>query len=409
MRAVIINVGSELTTGDTLNINSQIISKELFDLGIDVVAHISVEDNKDLLKEFICDSRKKAEMIFFTGGLGPTDDDFTKEVIADVNNKKLIYSEKVMSDIEEFFKKRGTSPSENNKKQAYKIEDSIRLRNEVGTAPGYFLENENVKYILLPGPPNEMLNMFKNSVIPLIKSGDTIYKKMIKTVGIGESVIEQGIKDLIREENGVYVATYPKLGEVKIKLISRNKDRLEEISDKIIDRYGEYIYTIGYSSLEEMIYRNLNENKMKVSFCESCTGGLIASTLVSVEGASSVFDKSFVTYSNEAKTDELGVKEETLYKYGAVSEQVAREMSEGLYLKGNIDIAVSVTGIAGPEGTEDKPVGLVYSGITTSKGTEIIKYNFTGKRKDIQERTCKEAFNMIRKHLKSIGKYSINL
>lgn len=407
MIAAIINVGTELTSGDTLNVNSQTISRQLFDLGIDVKMHISVEDNRELLKTLIKETAKKADIIFFTGGLGPTDDDFTKEVVAEVNGKKLICNEKIMDDIEEFFRKRGRVPCENNRKQAYEIEDSITLRNELGTAPGYFLENDGVKYILLPGPPGEMIYMFKNKVLPLIKSDEVIYRKMIKTVGIGESAIEQGIKDLIHEDNDVYLATYSKLGEVRMKLISRNKEKLDEVYEKVFERYSEYIYTVGYDSLEMSIYRNLKESGLTVSFCESCTGGLIASTLVAIEGASDVFDRSIVTYSNRAKVEEVGVSQESLDKYGAVSEQVAAEMAEGLFSRGDIDIAVSVTGIAGPEGTEKKPVGLVYIGLKTKDGTEVRKCNFVGRRRTIQERTSKEAFNMIRQYLESKGLYKI--
>ncbi|MDO5708045.1 MAG: competence/damage-inducible protein A [Andreesenia angusta] len=409
MLAAIINVGTELTSGDTLNINSQTLSRRLFDLGIEVKFHISVEDNKDLLKELIEDSKKKVDIIIFTGGLGPTDDDFTKEIVAEVNHKDLIYDQKIMDSIERFFANRGTKPSPNNKKQAYIIEDSIVLKNDLGTAPGYFLENDGIKYILLPGPPGEMLNLFKKEVVPLIDSEEKIYKKMIKTIGIGESLLEEGIKDLIREENGVYIATYSKLGEVRVKLISKEEDKLNNIYEKIYQRYSEYIYTLSYDNIEESIYKNLKQNKMKIAFCESCTGGLIASTLVALEGASEVFDRSIVTYSNRAKVEELNVSEDSLKKYGAVSEEVAREMAEGLYNRGSIDIAISVTGIAGPDGTEEKPVGLVYIGLKTKDGVIIKKNNFVGRRKTIQERTAKEAFNMVRKYLSEKNIYSIEL
>ncbi len=409
MKAAIINVGTELTSGDTLNINSQTISRHLFDLGIDVKMHISVEDNRELLKEIIIETAEKVDIILFTGGLGPTDDDFTKEIVAEVNGKDLVFNQKIMDDIIEFFKSRGTVPCDNNKKQAYEIEDSTRLRNELGTAPGYLLENKGVKYVLLPGPPGEMIHMLKNKVLPLIETDEIIYRKMIKTVGIGESAIEQGVKDLIHEDNEVYLATYSKLGEVRMKLISRNKEKLDEVYDKVFERYSEYIYTIGYDSLEMSIYKNLKANGLKVAFCESCTGGLIASTLVAIEGASDVFDRGIVTYSNRAKVEEVGVSEESLKKYGAVSEQVASEMAEGLYARGDIDIAVSVTGIAGPDGTEEKPVGLVYIGIKTEDGTEVRKCNFVGRRRTIQERTSKEAFNMIRQYLDSKGIYKLEI
>lgn len=409
MKAEIINVGTELTSGDTLNINSQYLSRRLLELGIDVRVHVSVEDNRDLLKELIGQARNRADIIVFTGGLGPTDDDFTKEVVAEVAERELVYNQKTMDDIEAFFAKRGLAPTENNRKQAYEIAGGVTLRNELGTAPGYYLEDGATTYILLPGPPGEMNYMFEHKVAGRLKSDENIYVKMIRTVGIGESQLEESVKDMIREDNEVYVATYAKLGEVRVKLTSRDETRLSEVYEEIEKRLGDYIYAIGYDSLEMAIFKNLRANGLRVGFCESCTGGLVASSLAAIPGASDVLDRSVVTYSNSAKVEEVGVSRESLEKYGAVSEQVAKEMAEGLFKKADIDIAVSVTGVAGPEETEEKPVGLVYLGITTKEGTLVEKHLFPGRRKTVQERSAKEALNMMRKHMINRGIYRAEL
>lgn len=405
MKAAIINVGTELTSGDTLNINSQTLSKELFDLGIEVKFHISVEDDKQVLKKISEESIEKVNILIFTGGLGPTDDDFTKEIVSEILGKKLVYDDKIMKSINKFFEERGIKPSENNRKQAYIIEDSYVLYNDWGTAPGYLIENANKKIVLLPGPPVEMKNMFLKKVVPHLKSDEIIYKKTIKTIGIGESSLEFGIKDLIRKDNNVNLATYSDLGEVRIKLTSKREESLEEVTNEIINRYKDYIYAFENISIQKAVFESLKKHNIKVSFAESCTGGLVASTLASMEGASEVFEKSYVTYSNTSKREELHVKEDTLNRFGAVSENVAKEMAEGLFLKEDIDIALSITGIAGPEGTEEKPVGLVFIGLKTEGSINVYKYNFVGKRKTIQERTMKEAFNIIRKYLVTKNKY----
>lgn len=405
MKAAIINVGTELTSGDTLNINSQTLSKELFDLGIEVKFHISVEDDKQVLKKISEESIEKVNILIFTGGLGPTDDDFTKEIVSEILGKKLVYDDKIMKSINKFFEERGIKPSENNRKQAYIIEDSYILYNDWGTAPGYLIENANKKIVLLPGPPVEMKNMFLKKVVPHLKSDEIIYKKTIKTIGIGESSLEFGIKDLIRKDNNVNLATYSNLGEVRIKLTSKREESLEEVTNEIINRYKDYIYAFENISIQKAVFESLKKHNIKVSFAESCTGGLVASTLASMEGASEVFEKSYVTYSNTSKREELHVKEDTLNRFGAVSENVAKEMAEGLFLKEDIDIALSITGIAGPEGTEEKPVGLVFIGLKTEGSINVYKYNFVGKRKTIQERTMKEAFNIIRKYLVTKNKY----
>lgn len=402
MKAEIVSVGTELTSGDSLNTNSKYIASLLFELGIDVSLHISVKDDVELLKSVARDSIGRSDVIIFTGGLGPTEDDFTKEVVADVVSRKLVLDEKVLREIEEYFQKRDIVMSENNVKQAYVVEDSIALRNRVGTAPGYMFKHSGKIVVLLPGPPSEMKSMFELEVMPILKmeNSSEIYTRVIKCIGIGESQLEQSIKHVIDESEDVYIATYAKVGEVKIKLISGKQKALERAFKKIVKLAEQNIFALSDISIEEAISDNLKSSKLKIGFCESCTGGLVTSKLTELDGASEILDRSVITYSNKSKMAEADVKYSTIEKHGAVSEEVALEMAEGLFRKSDIDIAVSITGIAGPGGgSEEKPVGLVYIAICTKSHKKAKRNIFAGDRKSIQRRAAKEAYNMIREYL----------
>lgn len=411
MKAEIVSVGTELTSGDSLNTNSKYIASLLFELGIDVSLHISVKDDRVLLKDVAESSIERSDVVIFTGGLGPTEDDFTKEVVAEVTGRRLVLDEKVLDEIESFFKKRDVFMSENNIKQSHVIEDSIILRNRVGTAPGYLFKCGTKIIILLPGPPSEMKSMFESEVMPILKmeNRSEIYTKVIKCIGVGESQVEQDIKPVIESSEDVYIATYAKVGEVKIKLTSRNRDSLERSFKEILAISEKNIFALSDIGIEESISENLKQNKLKIGFCESCTGGLVTSKLTEIDGASEILDRSVITYSNKSKMAEADVKYSTIESFGAVSEEVALEMAEGLFRKSDIDISVSITGIAGPSGgSEEKPVGLVYIAIC-SKDIKKAKRNlFIGGRKTIQERAAKEAYNMIREYMIEKGIYAVS-
>lgn len=406
MIAEIITIGLEVTTGSILNTNSKYISNKLLELGIDTYYHTSVDDNKERLEEVINNAIKRADLIITTGGLGPTDDDITKEVIAYHLGLSLIKNEDIENQIRNKFSKLNKSMPTNNIKQAIIPEGCHFLVNHMGTAPGIFLLKGNKKIILLPGPPREMEFMFDNEVVPLIKGNDIIVKKSINLIGIGESDLEMKIKDLIHGDEDIIIATYPKEVEVEIKIIGKGTNRqivgnkIDEIINVLNSRFSDYIYSYDNISIEEVVFNILKNRNLKIGFCESCTGGLIMSRFTRIPGVSSVFEKGIVTYSNEAKIQEVGVNPKTLEKFGAVSKETAIEMSKGLLKLPNIDVALSVTGIAGPDGgTSEKPVGTVYISISNKEKTIVEKFNMSGSREYIQNRTSTLGFNEIRKFL----------
>lgn len=406
MIAEIISVGTEIILGSTLNTNTYYITKKLSAIGIDVLYHTSVIDDSNLLKEVINTGMKRADLLIFTGGLGPTADDITKEVVCETLGLDLVLDNSMEYDIKNYFHKMNRPMTSNNIKQAYIPEGGSILRNEIGTAPGIYIEHKDKILILLPGPPKEMKLMFDKYTMPLIKQDNVIKIKTINTIGIGESALESMLEDIIVHHQNPSIATYAKDGKVDIKIVGKGRDEekvdelLQRAIEKIDEKISGYIYSYQDESIEEVVYRKLKDMNMKIAFCESCTGGLIVSRFTEVPGVSQVLDRGIVTYSNKAKIEELGVKQETLNKYGAVSEQVAIEMASGLLNKTGVDIALSTTGIAGPSvETNMKPVGLVYIGIATKDDVFVIESVFSGNRTSIQNRATLKAFDELRKIL----------
>lgn len=406
MRAEIISVGNELIFGDTLNTNAHYITRRLTEIGIEVLYHTSVKDDMEMLESVINIGLNRVDLLVFTGGLGPTYDDLTKEAVCKALGLKLIENEELKSTIENYFKINNRKMTSNNIKQALIPEGAKYLPNDIGTAPGIFIEHDKKILVLLPGPPKEMKIMFNKYVVPLIKQDYIIKEKTLKTIDIGESHVETLLKDIINDSKDVYIATYAKEGIVDIRVVAKgnNKDKVEEALNKamrkIETKISDYIYSHEDESIEEVVFKMLKERKMKIAFCESCTGGLITSKFTRIPGVSEVFDRAFVTYSNISKMEELNVSKETLEKFGAVSEETALEMAQGLLEKTKVDIALSVTGIAGPSGgSEKKPVGLVYIGICSNNSSKVIKSKFPGDRISIQNRTYLKAFNELRKFI----------
>ncbi|WP_312906941.1 competence/damage-inducible protein A [Tissierella praeacuta] len=406
MIAEIITIGSEITMGSTLNTHSKYISGKLLEIGIETYYHTSVDDNKARVKDIIKISLQRADLIITTGGLGPTDDDLTKEVITEALGLDLVKDIDMENNIKSIFDKLNKTMSNNNLKQALKPKGSQFLKNSIGTAPGILLSKDNRTIVMLPGPPKEMELMFNNEVLPLLHEDFNIINKSINIIGIGESQLEMQIKDLINKDPDIKIATFAKELEVEIKIVGKgkNKDIIENKVNNVIkileDRFNEYIYGFDNVPIEAIVLNLLKEKDYKVGFCESCTGGLISSRFSRIPGVSEVFDRSIVTYSNNAKIEELGVKSDTLEKYGAVSEETAIEMANGLLTRNNLNLALSITGIAGPDGgTDKKPVGLVYMCIA-NKGISIpIKCNFNGNRESIQNKASLRAFFELRKFL----------
>lgn len=407
MIAEIISVGTEVVLGSTLNTNTYHISQRLSEIGIDVLYHTSVIDNPDLLKDIINIGINRADLLIFTGGLGPTSDDITKEIVSETLGLNLKLDREMEINIRNYFNKMGRAMSSNNIKQAYIPEGGRFLKNEIGTAPGIYIKWNDKIIILLPGPPKEMKLMFDKYTIPLIKQDYIIKIKTINTIGIGESVLETMLLDIIKEEKDATIATYAKEGTVDIKIIVKGNDKgnvdrlINNIVRKIDEKIGEYIYSYDDKSIEELVYKKLKDKNMRIAFCESCTGGLIASRFTQVSGVSEVFDRGIISYSNQSKIDELGVNKDTLEKYGAVSREVAFEMAEGLLEKSKVDIALSTTGLAGPTGgTDKKPLGLVFIGIATKEDSYVVKAMFNGDRLAIQNRASIRAFDELRKAIK---------
>ncbi|ADL42816.1 competence/damage-inducible protein CinA [Caldicellulosiruptor obsidiansis OB47] len=408
MISEVISVGTELLLGQILNTNSQYLAQKLAELGIDLYFQTTVGDNMERLKIAIDTAVKRADILIFTGGLGPTSDDITKEAVADYFGLTLVLDEDVLRRIEKFFERRQVNMPEINKKQAYVPEGAKVLHNKNGTAPGLIIEKDGKIAILLPGPPFEMQPMFEEQVLPYLErfSKQKIYSRVLKFVGIGESSIEEALKDLILSQTDPTLALYAKPFEVELRITTKKeseeiaKSLLQSMEDRIRERLGEYIYGVDGQLLEEVVVSLLAEKRLKVSIAESCTGGLICNKITNVPGASEVFDRGFIVYSNEAKMKLLGVPEQVLKEYGAVSSQTAKYMAQGALSNSLAHIALSVTGIAGPGGgSETKPVGLVYIGIATKDNCESFEFRFSGDRLRIKDMTSKAALNILRKKI----------
>jgi nicotinamide-nucleotide amidase len=389
MQASIVSVGTELLFGQTINTNSAFLSERLNRMGIDVMYHFTVGDNPSRLEEILKEALLKTDLVITTGGLGPTQDDLTKEIVCQVMQDELVLNEPALLAIQQFFLKVNRPMTDNNLKQAYVPKSALVLQNEMGTAPGFALTRENKTIACLPGPPREMAAMFDSSLAPYIEkmTGSSIYYRMIRTYGIGESALETALMDLIDTQTDPTIATYAMEGECYLRVTSKRSSRQEAINSvdemvkRIITRIGSYVYSLDGQNLVDVVASKLVEDGLTLSCAESCTGGLFAATLTRVPGISAVFDRGYVTYSNQAKMDELGVNAQTLEKYGAVSKETAIEMAMGVFRGTKSNICVSVTGIAGPDGgTLEKPVGLVHIALvyTDKEGrqrvTEVEKY-----------------------------------
>lgn len=374
MKSAILSVGTELLFGQVTNTNTVFLSQRLNLMGIDVMYHSTVGDNPARAKQDLSRLLEEVDLVITTGGLGPTQDDLTKEMAAEVMGVDLVLDEEALKTLKSYFEKSGRVMTENNIKQVMLPEkDGFALPNNCGTAPGCVYEKNGKTVICLPGPPREMKQMFEESVVPYLQKrvDAVIFSRMIRTFGIGESQLEFALQPVIDGQTDPTVATYAKEGESSVRVTSKRRTEeearaaVDEMVGRIKEIVGEYIYSCDDEDLSGVVVKKLTEKGLTLSSAESCTGGLFASTVISNDGASAVFDRSLVTYSNRAKVEELGVKEVTLQTYGAVSAETAGEMAEGLSKVSGSDICVAVTGIAGPDGgTKEKPVGLVYIGLT---------------------------------------------
>ena len=400
--AEILCVGTELLLGDIINTNAAYLSRELACLGISQYRQSVIGDNSERLEQTIKDCLKNCDLLIMTGGLGPTYDDITKETAAKAIGRELYEDAEVLASIEQYFKKRGRTMTDSNRKQATVIEGSKVLKNTCGTAPGVFCEADGKVMILLPGPPSEMMPMWENEAKPLVAEycEKVLVSRNINIVGIGESAVAQKLGDMMQSATNPTIAPYCKTGEVRLRVTASAETRekalsmcLDTVDEIKKTEIGKYIY--GYdTTLEEAVVNTLRRKGMILSTAESCTGGLIAKTITDVPGASEVFFGGVNSYHNIIKNKVLGVSNRCLEKYGAVSHQVAVKMAEGVYSLMNSDISVAVTGIAGPGGgTEEKPVGLVHIAVCLNGKTTVKKYRFghTLSREKIRELTATNA------------------
>ena len=408
MKAELISIGTEILLGDIVNTNAQFLAKELAVLGIDVYHQSVIGDNEERILKAFKEAFDRCDIIITTGGLGPTQDDLTKELGAKYFNRKLILHEPSLEWIKKYLDISEEEVLEANKNQAYFPEDSIILPNEKGTAPGAIISENNKTLIILPGPPKEMEAMFSNHVTKYLSklTKDIIKSKTLRIFGIGESLMAKKLDDIIKNSKNPTVAPYAKEYEVTLRITAKEKseEKCDELIknkvDEIKSLIGEYIYGEDETSLENVVAELLCNKKLSISTAESCTGGMIAATLISYPGISEIFKEGVVTYSNESKVKRLGVKEETLSKFGAVSEETAREMVMGVAKSLNTDIAISSTGIAGPGGgTEDKPVGLVYIGIYIKGDIIVERLNLKGDREAVRKKATLNALNLLRKEI----------
>lgn len=409
MRGEIIAVGNEIVTGNTVNSNASYIAKQIQTLGIMPKYHSAVRDNREDLYEALHNSLKRADVIFVTGGLGPTEDDLTKEVICSYLGLELVIREEIYEEIKSFFKKLGRYMPEGNKKQAAFPPEAYILENKNGTAPGCILTKESQFIVLLPGPPKEMQPMLDHYVLPYFRQQmNACYHTLdIKLFGIGESEMAEKIAHLLGEFEKVNVAPYIGNYEVIVRVTAYGQDKeeavrtAEKIKNEVGYCLGEYIIGYNQDTLENIILELMKKHHCTFATAESCTGGLLASCLVNCSGVSEHFKEGFITYSNAAKTKHLGVSEETLKQYGAVSRQTAIEMAEGVKLRTQADIGLSATGIAGPGGgTDEKPVGLVYIGMALPDKTEVYELHLNGDRQAIREKTVKNILFQLYRSLK---------
>lgn len=416
MNAEIITIGSEILIGDILNTHAQFLSKQLNSIGIDVLWHSSVGDNSARLEQILKLATDRSDLIFLTGGLGPTQDDITKQVLSKTISKPLVEDATLKLQIKEKFKQKNIYMPKSNLKQAMIFEDSIIFENKNGTAPGMAIKFNSKTIILLPGPPKELVPMFKQEVIPFLEklTNCIIKSKNIYLYGITESQVDEKIAHILKNETNPSVGIYAKPEQIRLRITCKAQNEnqcdslIENMFKKIKLKLENFIYSTDEAGMENALVKAALENNKKIAVAESCTGGLIASKIVSVKNASKCFNFAAVCYSNEMKKKILKVNQVDLEKFGAVSSQVAQQMAKNAQLISGADIAISTTGIAdsGGENEQNKPIGLVFVGLSTNEQTIAFKINFPGdsfnQRKRIINSTSIFAMNLARKTILSL-------
>ena len=414
--AEILCTGEELLLGDIVNTNAAFLSAELTGLGVCVFHHSVVGDDPERLGDCVREGLLRSDIVIVSGGLGPTKDDLTKETVAKLFGREMELHVESLEAIKDYFAKTGRVMSKNNEKQAMMPKGAIVFPNHFGTAPALALENQDGQsVIMLPGPPSELIPLFFEQVAPYIRTKNSmaIVSKNIHFFGIGESALAEKLDGLLMDTTTLTAATYCKEGEVRIRITARAESEAEAlcICDKYAERImqteaGAFVYGVDVGTIENAVVKALHESGLTLSAAESCTGGLIAKRITDISGCSDVFFGGCVTYTNDAKQRLIGVSAETLEKYGAVSEQTAREMARGVRLATGSDIGISATGIAGPTGgTAQTPVGTVFLGISTAEGEEVRKLSLSPmrSREYIRQASATNAFDMVLKKIREVS------
>lgn len=415
MQAELISVGTELLLGQTLNTNVKFLSEQLAFLGINIYFHTTVGDNRERLRQALNIATGRADLIVLTGGLGPTEDDLTKETLAEFLQLPLEIVPAELEQLKTLFKKSGFKWTDNNAKQAAFIPSSCILKNEIGSASGMALKKGKHGYIILPGPPREMTRMFLHYAQPWLKEKfqnelqGVLYSRVLKFMGITESGLEVLLEDLLQQQKEITLALYAKMGEIQLRITTRAENE-EDFAQKIAavlmeikKRTTRYLFAEDKVTLTEAVAQLLLKNKLTLSTAESCTGGMLAEYLTTVSGSSEFYLGSIVSYANSVKAQLLGVPQSLLEKHGAVSREVGSAMAQRIRVLTGSDLGIGITGIAGPGGgTPEKPVGLVYIALATPDTTICNKYHFIGDREIIRRRSVFRAYYLIWEYLKNI-------
>ena len=417
MKAEIIAVGTEILTGQIVNTNAQFLSEKLAEIGVDVYFQTAVGDNEARLLSLLEIASQRSNLVILTGGLGPTEDDLTKQTLAKFLGKDLVFDPQAQEKLDIFFAHRPDyARTPNNERQAQIVEGATPLPNETGLAVGGVSEVDGVTYVVLPGPPSELKPMVLNQLLPKLMTGTKLYSRVLRFFGIGESQLVTILADLIDHQTDPTLAPYAKTGEVTLRLstkaVSQEKadQALDILENQILSRQtfeGTSLRDICYgygeeTSLASVVVEELKKRQKSITAAESLTAGLFQATLADFSGVSAIFNGGFVTYSLEEKSKMLDISEQELKEHGVVSEFTARKMAEQARIKTQSDYGVSLTGVAGPDSLEGHPAGTVFIGLAHAKGTEVIKANIAGRsRADVRQIAVMHAFNLVRKALLS--------
>ena len=417
MKAEIIAVGTEILTGQILNTNAQFLSEKLAEIGVDVYIQTAVGDNEARLLSVLEIARERSELVILTGGLGPTEDDLTKQTVAKFLGKNLVFDAQAQAKLDDFFAQRPDyARTPNNERQAQIIQGATPLANETGLAVGGMIEVEGVTYVVLPGPPSELKPMVLNELLPRLMTGAKLYSRVLRFFGIGESQLVTILADLIEQQTDPTLAPYAKTGEVTLRLSTKAKSKeeadlaLNTLEEQILSRdtfegtsLRELCYGYGdETSLASLVVEELKKRQISITAAESLTAGLFQASIADFSGVSAIFKGGFVTYSLEEKAKMLDIPQAELEIHGVVSAYTAEKMAEQAREKTASDIGISLTGVAGPESLEGHPAGTVFIGLSQASGTEVIRVNIGGRsRADVRKIAVMHAFNLVLKALLS--------